>query len=149
MTQGLTQSFSSQDVFARRIVSELDVSLDNVPHHVSERLRAARVRALSLHKQMAHTPVMTSSIQIQNGVASLGGGSGSSPLWEKLVSMLPLLVLMLGLMLIHEFQNDSRARELADVDQALLLDELPPDAYTDPGFLKFLSVPRSSAEGPQ
>jgi hypothetical protein len=66
-----------------------------------------------------------------------------------MVSFLPLLVLLLGLMFIYEHQNDFRARELADVDQALLLDDLPPDAYTDPGFLKFLSVPRESIEGPQ
>jgi len=53
------------------------------------------------------------------------------------------------LMVIYEFQNDLRARELADVDQALLLDDLPPDAYTDPGFLKFLSVPSDQHEGAQ
>jgi Protein of unknown function (DUF3619) len=149
MTHGLKQSFSSQDVFARRIVNELDASLEDVPHHVSERLRAARVRALTLRKQKAPVPLYSASMHIQNGVATLGAGPGTGQLWEKMVSFLPLLVLLLGLMFIYEHQNDFRARELADVDQALLLDDLPPDAYTDPGFLKFLSVPRESIEGPQ
>jgi hypothetical protein len=31
-----------------------------------------------------------------------------------------------------------RASEIAAVDAELLTDELPPAAYTDPGFLQFL-----------
>jgi Protein of unknown function (DUF3619) len=153
MTSGFKSTFSTQDVFARRVVQKLDNSLDDLPHHVSERLRVARLRALDLHKRSAQQLAFSPSIQIQNGVATLGRGPASesdySVFWEKLVSFLPLIVLLLGLMIIHEFQNDSRVRELADVDQALLLDDLPPDAYTDPGFLKFLSVPRESVESAQ
>ena len=47
----------------------------------------------------------------------------------------------------HEFGLNGRvpSRELtesdiASIDSALLLDDLPPDAYTDPGFLQFLKV---------
>jgi len=153
MTTGFKPTFSTHDIFARRVVQKLDNSLDELPHHVSERLRVARVRALGMQKRTTEQAIFAPSIQIQNGVATLGHGpapdSGNSPLWEKLMSFLPLIVLLLGLMIIHEFQNDLRVRELADVDQALLLDDLPPDAYTDPGFLKFLSVPRESVESTQ
>ena len=153
MTTGFKPTFSTEDVFARRIVQEMDNSLDDLPHHVSERLRVARLRALGLQKRTSEQTAFAPSIHIQNGVAALGHGpspeSGNSPLWEKLVSFLPLIVLLFGLMIIYEFQNDLRVRELADVDQALLLDDLPPDAYTDPGFLKFLSVPRESVESAQ
>jgi hypothetical protein len=30
--------------------------------------------------------------------------------------------------------------DIASLDSALLLDELPPDAYTDPGFVQFLKL---------
>ena len=153
MTTGFKTTFSPQDVFARRVVNKLDSSLEDLPHHVSERLRVARLRALGLQKRPVEQGAFAPSIQIQNGAATMGSGSdlgsGRSHFWEKWVSFLPLMVLLLGLMLIHEFQNDFRARELADVDQALLLDDLPPDAYTDPGFLKFLSVPTDKHEGVQ
>jgi hypothetical protein len=37
-------------------------------------------------------------------------------------------------------QNEDRARELAEVDVALLTDDLPPAAFSDPGFLQFLKT---------
>jgi hypothetical protein len=40
--------------------------------------------------------------------------------------------------LIHSAQTDRRASELAEVDAALLTDDLPPSAYADPGFVQFL-----------
>jgi hypothetical protein len=41
-------------------------------------------------------------------------------------------------------QDQYRADELADVDVELLTDELPPAAYTDPGFIEFLrTTPRN------
>jgi hypothetical protein len=37
--------------------------------------------------------------------------------------------------------DDDRANELAEIDSALLIDDLPPAAYADPGFLQFLKNP--------
>ena len=51
---------------------------------------------------------------------------------------LPLLALVAGLIAISVIQNDNRANELAEIDAALLTDDLPPTAYTDPGFAQFL-----------
>jgi hypothetical protein len=39
---------------------------------------------------------------------------------------------------IHSLENDRRASEVAEVDAALLTDDLPPAAYADPGFIQFL-----------
>jgi hypothetical protein len=47
-------------------------------------------------------------------------------------------VLAAGLVLIHTVQTDRRASELAEVDVQLLTDDLPPQAYADPGFAQFL-----------
>jgi hypothetical protein len=50
------------------------------------------------------------------------------------------VALVAGLLFINAEQNDDRARELAEVDVALLTDELPPAAFADPGFLQFLKT---------
>ena len=51
---------------------------------------------------------------------------------------LPLLALVVGLLTIQWIQDDQATSELAAIDSALLTDELPPDAYTDAGFVQFL-----------
>jgi hypothetical protein len=49
-----------------------------------------------------------------------------------------MVVLLVGLFCIDAVQDQYRADELADVDLELLTAELPPVAYTDPGFVQFL-----------
>jgi hypothetical protein len=59
---------------------------------------------------------------------------------HRIASVLPLLVLAAGLVLIHMVQTERRASELAEIDAALLTDDLPPAAYSDPGFVQFLKA---------
>ena len=56
----------------------------------------------------------------------------------KSLLAIPLIALLVGLIAITMVQNDNRAREVAEIDAALLTDDLPPSAYTDPGFVQFL-----------
>jgi hypothetical protein len=58
----------------------------------------------------------------------------------RLSSTLALCLLVFGMVGISEAQSELRARELAQVDIALLTDELPPAAFADPGFLQFLQT---------
>jgi len=48
--------------------------------------------------------------------------------------------------LIHEFHNDQSALELAEIDSALLIDDLPPNAYTDSSFLDYLKYEVNSPQ---
>lgn len=127
-----------QENYARRLVHQLDQGSQQLPHAVLERLRAARVRAVASRKSYAQQTAQTIH-QMGNSLA-MGSSDGSSP-WSIVISFLPLVALVLGLIGVHELQNERIANELASIDQALLLDDLPPDAYTDPGFLKFLTLP--------
>jgi hypothetical protein len=63
-----------------------------------------------------------------------------------LASLLPLIALVAGLAIIQNIMDDDRANELAEVDAALLTDDLPPSAYADPGFLQFLKNPMAISE---
>jgi hypothetical protein len=68
---------------------------------------------------------------------------GGQPLWwTRMASVLPLVTLVLGLFLIDQWHDRAQISAAADVDSALLADDLPPDAYSDPGFAEFLKSPR-------
>ena len=84
--------------------------------------------------------LMRHSLAVQaNGTLSGPPDEGLN-LWRILASALPLLALVSGLMFIQTLQQDLAESDIASLDSALLLDELPPDAYTDPGFVQFLKI---------
>lgn len=132
----LNPNASNQDRFALKLTSRLSDSADALPHDINERLRSARMQALGAHKQ---AKLATSSQVLSNGMAAtLNLGGSDSDLWRRAASFIPLLALVLGMLAIQFLGNDERARDLADIDSALLTDDLPPAAYTDPGFTQFL-----------
>jgi len=133
------------DRLARQVAAQLDQGLRELPHDISERLRAARTRAVAARRQPV--VVLATGARVQKGTLVLEGGPDKMRFWGWMGSLLPLIALFLGLFAIHTLQNDWRADELASVDAALLTDELPPTAYTDPGFLRFIraGAPESTA----
>ncbi len=124
------------DHLARQVAAQLDQGLRELPHDISERLRAARTRAVAARRQPAL--VLATGARVQKGTLVLEGGPEKMRFWGWMGSIIPLVALVLGLFVIHSLQNDWRADELASVDTALLTDELPTTAYTDPGFLRFI-----------
>jgi hypothetical protein len=152
MNHGILASGSAEQAearFAMRITALLSESADDLPSDVTERLRVARQNAL----QQAATvraaaakpvPATAGTSSLWNRVfASAGGpgGSDSPAWWSKLAAVLPLAVLVLGLLAIQDLHSSRLISTAADVDAALLADDLPPDAYQDDGFLEFLKRP--------
>lgn len=136
MTTNDALSSPAADRFGRAVAARLDTGTSSLGYEVQERLRAARVRALQARKPVAeHTPILVG----RGGAATLGEGLS---LWNRIGSVLPLLVLAIGLVLIHTTQSEKRANEIAEVDAQLLTDDLPPSAYADPGFVQFLKSGR-------
>jgi hypothetical protein len=126
-----------QDRFALKTASYLSLSATAIPYDISERLRAARVRAVIARK--IETLQTAKSIINSGGAATLNWGRDERlSWWGRIGSVLPLVALVVGLLSINSIQNDNRAQEVAEVDAALLTDELPPAAFADPGFLQFL-----------
>jgi hypothetical protein len=120
-----------------KLAAQLNLGATELPYDISERLRAARERAVAQRKNeiVRHAPIWVA----QGGTATLGwGGEEGMGLCSRLSAFIAMGVLVLGLMGISDLQSDERARELADVDVALLTDELPPQAFADPGFIQFL-----------
>lgn len=131
-------ALAHQDHFGHRVVARLAADTAEMPHDISERLRASRVQALGRRKLASLQPAST--VSVTGGQATLGFGDEVSSRWSRIASALPLLVLAAGLVAIHVVQNDRRASDLAEVDAALLTDDLPPSAYADPGFVQFLKA---------
>lgn len=129
------------DRFGRRVAARLSDAAAELPYEVNERLRAARTQALARRKQAAQRRPARAVLG-GAGSATLHLGDDGPSLWNRVASVLPLLALVAGLVFIHEIQDDRRASEVAEVDAALLVDDLPPAAYADPGFIQFLKAGR-------
>ena len=138
----------AQDRFGLGIAARLSDAANQLPHDISERLRAARMQAVGKRKVAS---VRTASSVVASGSAAamtLGGAYGDEKfsLWNAIASALPLIALIVGLISINIIQNDNRAGEIAEVDAALLTDDLPPAAFTDPGFVQFVKMKLEQAQ---
>ena len=127
------------DRLGQQLSAKLSASSLDLGHDISERLRIARQRALQ-----SRPPVLIMQSRMANSVQSNGPLTGSPEeglnLWSIFASALPLLALVLGLLVLQDMQSDDGTSDIARIDAALLTDELPPDAYTDPGFVQFLKL---------
>jgi hypothetical protein len=131
-----TQSQQLQDRFGRLLAARLGAGTAELSYDVTERLRAARVQALA-HRKAAGLRA-AGAVNHAGGAATLTFGEPGQSLWNRVASILPLVALVAGLFVIQVAQDERRAHEVAEVDAALLTDDLPPAAYADPGFLQFL-----------
>lgn len=118
---------------AARLASALSVNSAKLSHDVSERLRFAREQALRRSNGRRSEAVVLVSAR---GEATLGG-----LWWHRTASTLPLLVLVAGLMVIDHWVQREQVLTAADLDAQILADDLPPAAYSDPGFVEFLRSP--------
>jgi hypothetical protein len=154
--------------FALRLSARLDQGAQALPHDITERLRIAREQALVAGRQAraaaalatAPSPVTVdvsvvglsaagasaggASVQWREGRGTRDAGHGrrldDAPVsWGwRLASTLPLIALVAGLWGIHRYVMHEQVQAATDVDMALLTDDLPPAAYSDPGFAEFL-----------
>jgi len=122
---------------AHRIVATLATA--ELPADITERLRFARESAMSSRKQAATNPAP--AVMRTGGAAALLGPRGEGGPWWQLASFVPLLLLLAGLFFIQQWHLDRQIRDAAEIDTALLTDDLPPAAYADPGFVEFLKSP--------
>jgi Protein of unknown function (DUF3619) len=125
--------------FARSVAACLSESAESVAPDVSERLRFAREKSLEIARRAR---AKEETLGVTSSGAAIGGFS-RSPWWLRFASVLPLVALVGGLVLIQDRQARSQISVAAQVDEALLGDDLPIDAYRDPGFTEFLKAPPS------
>jgi len=126
--------------FGMMVSARLSESSQQLPHDITERLRHARQTALSHRKIASAAEVQT--VSMGHAAATLSLGGKGKAWWTSLTALIPLAALLLGLGLIGHFHVQDQIAAAAEVDTALLSDDLPPEAYSDPGFLEFLKTSR-------
>jgi hypothetical protein len=129
--------------FAYKVRHALNEKAEQLPASTSERLAAARKAALARKKPDAPAPLARSAFA---GLANRLLGAPGKTL-GRLSLAIPALALIAGLATIYQAQQDQRVTELAELDAALLSDELPLSAYLDHGFNAYLS--QADSERPQ
>jgi hypothetical protein len=126
--------------FAYSVRRALNEKLDDLPASTTDRLAAARQAALARKKADAPARVRAT----QAAPAIVGGGSGffANPCaWFNRVSVaLPLLLVMAGMVGVYQYEQQQSIVELAEMDAAVLSDELPLSAYLDQGFGAYLET---------
>lgn len=125
-----------QTRFALRLAARLTEQSQAVSPDISERLRFAREQALAAARPRLAAQAADAASRSGPSLALLGG-------WGvKIASVLPLVVLAAGLVLIQRWHSSTQISAAAEIDASLLSDDVPPDAYSDPGFVEFLKTPR-------
>ena len=148
MTKNTNQTYSPvphrdglEARFGVRVASMLGERAQATAPDISERLRFAREQALT-RAQAARRQVQAAAGPVV--VARGRSAALANPLgwWFKLGSAAPLALLVLGLAGIAHVHDKAQIAAVAEVDAALLSDDLPPAAYTDPGFAEYLKTSR-------
>ncbi|OYY62815.1 MAG: hypothetical protein B7Y51_07730 [Burkholderiales bacterium 28-67-8] len=125
-----------------RLAARLSEGTERLPHDVTERLRFARGVALSRMPKAAQSPgyVYGSSAGGATSIMLGSRGAGGPGWWRPAASLLQVLALAGGLFLIGHLHAQAQISAAAEIDTALLSDDLPPEAYNDPGFVEFLKT---------
>lgn len=131
----------NEENFAYKVRHALNEKLEEMPEHVTRRLEQARLTAIGRKKKTA--PLYRKVFQ-QVFASTSGYFSGNTSWMDKLGLSLPVLVLVAGMAGIFHYEQQRQIKEIADIDIAVLSDELPPSAYADSGFKAYV-VDRSGA----
>ncbi|MFC0135431.1 hypothetical protein CR105_14750 [Massilia eurypsychrophila] len=125
---------NTEDInLAYKVRHALDANLDNLPVSTVERLASARKMAVSRKK--AHAPAQVA----QRALAGNFGSFFSFSSLGRAGAIIPLLALVAGLAGVYQYEQQQRIAELAELDAAVLSDELPLTAYLDHGFNAYLA----------
>ncbi len=134
----MNYSKEAEDInLAYKVRHALNENLDVLPPEITNRLNSARSIALSRKKNDA--PLLT--FNMQSVVAGNIGTFMNRPFpWLGRIGLaLPLLAFIIGLVGIYEFEQQQHIFETAEIDAAVLSDELPLIAYLDHGFNAYLA----------
>lgn len=122
--------------FALKVRQALNEATASIPAERLEQLDAARKTALRAQK------FGKPSLQwiTRPAFAGLGASAASSPGNPLRTAFAFVLIILVGTCIagIFSIEQERRINELADIDAALLSDEIPLSAYADHGFNAFI-----------
>jgi len=131
--------------FAYSVRRALDERLNSVPESAMDRLAEARKMAIARKKPESAVHVRAAQRRLAGAGAGGSTSRSSNPFNDSLSWLvrvgiaIPLIVLIIGAFGIYKYEEARRIDELAELDAAVLSDELPLSAFLDHGFDAFLN----------
>ena len=109
----------------------------DLPAHVANRLENAR--KLALAAKLEERKPFWSHNWVREGCKNSNstGSDWRNRAWGAFGAA-PIFALAFGIVLISNWQEDERILDIAKVDSAILVDAVPPNAYKDDGFVRYL-----------
>ena len=115
----------NEQQFGYRIKRSLNHGLSLEPA-IEERLKKAREAALERQRVREPSFFWAWAIEL--------AGPGKRPHFLLSSVLLPALLLALGLLVVNYWHQAQTAQEIVEIDAAVLMGDLPIDAYLDTGF---------------
>ncbi len=119
---------------AYKVRHALNENLDALPVSTTERLAAARALALSRKKADAPVQAVRAAQRPAFDLNGLVSALFSGPALARMAVAAPMLALVIGMGGVYQVEQQQRLAAMAEVDAAVLADELPLTAYLDQGF---------------
>jgi hypothetical protein len=128
--------------FALAIRRALDESADALPQPTLARLAKARRSALQRKKSLPAPQIMLVPAFAMAGATGAQSDARSTQRKPRFVLLWPIFALVAALTCVAYWEDQQRIADTADIDAAMLSDELPLNAYLDHGFNAYLSRAR-------
>jgi Protein of unknown function (DUF3619) len=121
----------NENDFGYRIRRALDEGLERLDYRTAYRLEQARQAALARQFAGQAETEWVPALQTAGGAPDVDERAG----WLRRFGLAaPLLALTIGFVGIYEYQESQRIAEIANMDFAVLLDDVPIETYADKGF---------------
>jgi Protein of unknown function (DUF3619) len=121
----------NENDFGYRIRQALEEGLERLDYRTAYRLEQARQVALARQFAGQAETQWVPALQTAGGARDVEERSG----WlHRLGLAAPLLALAVGFVGIYQYQESQRIAEIANMDFAVLLDDVPIETYADKGF---------------
>ena len=109
----------------------------DLPAHISNRLENARKLALAAKLEESKPFWSHNWVRESFKNSNTTGSDWRNRAWGAFGAA-PIFALAFGIVLISNWQQDERILDIAKVDSAILVDVVPPHAYKDDGFVRYL-----------
>lgn len=122
----------NENDFGYRIRQALNEGLERLDYSTTFRLQQARQAALGSQRSVEARVAWSPSLATPSGLRIQADDDSG---WIRRLGLAaPMLALALGIVGIYQYQDARRISEMANLDFAVLLDEVPLDTYADKGF---------------
>jgi hypothetical protein len=126
--------------FTYRVRQALNEGVEKLDYKTQLRLEAARKAALAKHRAAAQPSVWVPAMQRTATARAPEDTRDGLWSWLRGVGMaVPVVALLAGFIGIYQWQREQAIAEMANLDFAVLLDEVPVDTYADQGFSVLLT----------